>query len=116
MRDTGMFDPFRGLNELWARYDEACAPPEPSADFMPGVWRKIEARRGFLFQFRSYARRMAATAAAFSLLLIVLHFAPFAGQRDVYTMTYMDALEADSANEVMALAANPGDGASEEQR
>lgn len=116
MRGREMFDPFRGLNDLWVRYDEACAPPEPSADFMPGVWRKIEARRGFPFQFRSYARRMAATAAAFSLLLIVLHFAPFAGSRDVYTMTYMDTLEADSANDVMAFAANLPDDGPEEKR
>lgn len=101
-----MFDRFRGLNDLWALYDDACTPPEPSADFMPGVWRKIEARRGFLFQFRSYARRMAATAAAFSLLLIALHFAPLISTRDVYTMTYIDALEADSSNEVMTFAAN----------
>lgn len=116
MRGREMFDPFRGLNDLWVRYDEACAPPEPSADFMPGVWRKIEARRGFLFQFRSYARRMAATAAAFSLLLLVLHFAPFGGHRDVYSMTYMDALEADSASEVMVMAASLNDETAEDQQ
>jgi len=111
-----MFDPFHGLNDLWVRYDEACGAPEPSPDFMPGVWRKIEARRGFLFQFRSYARRMVATAAAFSLLLLMLHFAPFASRLDVYSMTYLDTLEADSANDVMAFASNVADDGPEELR
>ncbi|MEP7365484.1 MAG: hypothetical protein ABI972_19700 [Acidobacteriota bacterium] len=113
-----MFDPFRGWNDLLERYADACTPAEPSADFMPGVWRKIEARRGFLFQLQSYSRRLAATAAAFSALLIVLHFAPTTPSKDVYTMTYMDTLEADSAPEVMAYAAPvPAlEGAQEEPR
>jgi len=99
-----MFDPFQGLNDLLARYADACPTPEPSANFMPGVWRKIEARRGFLYQLQAYSRRMAATAAAFSLLLIVLHFVPMQAGLDVYNMTYMDALEEDSTSELMAYA------------
>lgn len=100
-----MTDPFRRLNDLWARYADACEPPQPSADFMPGVWRKIEARRGFLYHLRFYSRRLAATAAAFSLFLIALHYVPAsAPPRDVYSMTYMDTLEADSSPEVMAYA------------
>jgi len=111
-----MFDPYRGLNDLWARYADACPTPEPSADFMPGVWRKIEAKRGFLFMLQAYSRRMVATAAAFSLLVLVLHFAPAIPAGDVYMMTYMDTLEADSTPEVMAYAAPvPAlDGAQEE--
>ena len=118
MRGSDMLDPFRGLNDLWARYADACTTPEASADFMPGVWRKIEARRGFVYQLQAYSRRLAATAAAFSLLLIALHFAPSTQTREVYMMTYMDTLEADSAPEVMAYAAPvPAlEGAQEETR
>lgn len=113
-----MFDPYKGLNDLWARYADACPAPEPSADFMPGVWRKIEARRGFLFQCKAYSRRLAATAAAFSLLVIAWEFMPQATTNDVYRMTYMDTLEADSTPEVLAYAAPvPAlEGAQEESR
>ncbi len=110
-----MFDPFQGLNDLLARYADACPTPEPSANFMPGVWRKIEARRGFLYQLQAYSRRMAATAAALSLLLIVLHFAPMQASREVYNMTYMDTLEEDSTTELMAYApSSSADGAPED--
>jgi hypothetical protein len=113
-----MLDPYRGLNDLLARYAEACPTPEPSADFMPGLWRKIEARRGILGQFRFYSWRMAATAAAFGLLVVAQHFSPRASAREVYTMTYMDTLEADSAPEILAYAAPvPAlEGAQEESR
>lgn len=33
------------LNELLRAYRSACPEPEAGANFMPGVWAKIEARR-----------------------------------------------------------------------
>jgi len=33
------------LNSLLARYREACPDPEPSANFTPQLWSRIEARR-----------------------------------------------------------------------
>ena len=34
------------LNSLLAEYRDTCPDPEPSANFMPQLWHKIEARRG----------------------------------------------------------------------
>ena len=61
---------------------------------------------------------MAAAVAAFSAHFIVLQLAPVNSAKDVYTMTYMDTLEADSSPEVMAYAAPvPAlEGAQEESR
>ena len=33
------------LDALFAEYRGAVQEPEPSRDFMPGLWQKIEARR-----------------------------------------------------------------------
>jgi hypothetical protein len=33
------------LDRLFAEYRMACPDPEPGADFMPGLWKRIEARR-----------------------------------------------------------------------
>jgi len=33
------------LDSLFAEYRAASPDPEPSADFMPGMWKRIEARR-----------------------------------------------------------------------
>jgi len=90
------------LNVLWERYADACWAPEPSAQFMPGVWRKIEARRGALWQIRVYARRLALSAAAVSLVLIAIGFSPIGNSTAVYQMTYLDTLEADSQPETLA--------------
>lgn len=95
------------LNRWWERYAEACWAPEPSADFMPGVWRKIEARRGFAWQIRSYAQRLALSAAALSLMFLAAGFLPFGNSTAVYQMTYLESLEADTQPETLAYYATP---------
>jgi len=35
------------LDQLFRAYREACSAPEPRADFMPQLWRRIEARQNF---------------------------------------------------------------------
>lgn len=92
----------RELNVLWERYAEACWSPEPTAGFMPGVWRKIEARRGVLWQTRFYARRLALSAAAVSLVLLAIGFSPIGDSTAVYQMTYLDSLEANEQPETLA--------------
>ena len=97
----------RELNLLWERYAEACYAPEPSSGFMPGVWRRIEARRGFLWQIRRYSQRLALSAAALSLVLLAIGFTPAGTPGAVYNMTYLDSLEADSQLETMAYYTQP---------
>jgi len=35
------------LDALFTEYRSACPDPEPSADFMPAMWKRIEASRRF---------------------------------------------------------------------
>ena len=44
------------LNALFRAYGEACVPPEPSANFMPQLWQRIESRQTFSFFFGRVAR------------------------------------------------------------
>jgi hypothetical protein len=82
------------LDELFENYRAACPDPEPSPNFLPGVWEKIEARRGFLVAFGRLARTGTAAACALCLLLLVLNLA-FTPTR-LLAPTYADALAADS--------------------
>jgi len=45
----------------------ACPVPEPSANFMPMLWQKIESRQTFTFSFRRMANAFAAAAVALTV-------------------------------------------------
>ncbi len=57
------------LSDLFAAYREACPDPEPSPDFMPQLWRKIEARRSFARGVKRLAQGFITAAAAASLVM-----------------------------------------------
>jgi hypothetical protein len=66
--------PMRGsddqkLDALFQAYREACMPPETSANFMPNLWARIEARQSFTFVFRRLGNALATAAVALSLVL-----------------------------------------------
>ena len=42
------------LDGLFRAYREACPDPEPSPEFMPGVWKRIEARQKFSLSLRRW--------------------------------------------------------------
>ncbi|HSU61195.1 MAG TPA: hypothetical protein VLI55_17940 [Bryobacteraceae bacterium] len=86
-----------GLDDLFQRYRAACPDVEPSATFMPVVWQKIEARRGFWSVFERLARTGMAAAAVLCLLLLALNFVT-ANQRAAF-QSYTDALMADHSAE-----------------
>jgi hypothetical protein len=64
------------LENLLARYREALPDPEPSADFMPRLWGRIEARRSLTVQLRRLTRVFVAGAAAFCLLMMGVSVLP----------------------------------------
>ncbi len=64
-----------GLNNLFQSYRAACPDVEASANFMPGLWQKIEARVGFWAIFQGFARTAMTACAALALLLLALNFA-----------------------------------------
>jgi hypothetical protein len=82
------------LDRLFQLYRAACPEVEPSPEFMPAIWRKIEARRSFSFTFQRVARALAAASVAIGLFLTGLNLA---GERKnvLIAPTYADALAAD---------------------
>ena len=61
--------PEERLDALLAAYRDACPDPEPSADFMPGLWRKIEAQRAFAFTWRRLAQGIVTAAALVRVMM-----------------------------------------------
>jgi hypothetical protein len=59
----------RGLARLFAEYRDALPDPEPSANFMPRVWERIEARQRQAIGFRRTARALITAAAALSFAM-----------------------------------------------
>jgi uncharacterized membrane protein len=85
------------LDELLQRYRAACPEIEPSANFMPGIWEKIESRRSFWFAFQHVARTAMTASTALCLLLLILNFV--AAPQNRLAPTYVDALAADHSAE-----------------
>lgn len=82
------------LDRLFQLYGASCPEVEPSANFMPVVWQKIEARRSFSLAFQRVARALAAVSVGLGLLLAGLNMA---GEKKglMIAPTYADALAAD---------------------
>ena len=63
------------LDQLFGEYKRLVPDPDPSASFMPELWRKIEARQGLVLRIRRMTQVFVAAAAAicvvFALLLAV---------------------------------------------
>lgn len=58
------------LSAMFAEYRAACPDPEPSADFMPAMWRRIEARRvATVSVFRHWAQVCVMATLALTVLI-----------------------------------------------
>ena len=77
------------LNE----YRAACPDFEGSAGFVPGLWRKIEARRSGALALRRLAAALVVSAAAAALLMGTV-LIPRYQNHEVYSATYVDVLQA----------------------
>lgn len=61
------------LDALFAEYRAACPDPEPGADFMPGMWKRIEARRvATVSVFRHWAQVCVMATVALTVLIGVV--------------------------------------------
>jgi len=89
------------LDQLFLQYREACDVPEVSANFMPALWQKIEARQSSSWVFRRVSGWfVAASAAASAMLALALLSTPsMPSPGNFYASTYVDALAADYASE-----------------
>lgn len=86
------------LDALFARYREACPDVEPSADFMPRLWERIEGRQSWGTQVWKWANGFVAAAAAASLFFVMLQMLPGRAS-DFYTSTYVEALADEHDND-----------------
>lgn len=66
----------RKFDSLLREYREACPDVEGSANFMPGLWQKIEARQTVPFAMRRFTRVFVSAAAAMSLFMGTLLLVP----------------------------------------
>ena len=90
------------LDWLWKAYRAACPAPEPTANFMPEIWSKIEARRGpsWLAPLRVWATRVAAAAGvAAALLAASVGIWQQPSSTDVLEVGYVDTLAQDADDE-----------------
>jgi hypothetical protein len=92
------------LNELFAAYRDACPDPEPSPDFTPRLWARIEGRRQTLevFAWRRWAEAFLSLAAVACLLIVVLQVVPPTTSA-YFRSTYIDQLSEDDGPEHMLL-------------
>jgi hypothetical protein len=60
------------LDRLFAEYRESLPDPEPTAAFMPSLWRAIEARQTFRMRFGRLSRVFVTAAGAIWLAMAVL--------------------------------------------
>lgn len=85
------------LNDLFHAYRVACPDPEPSVNFMPVLWAKIEAREASSTAFSRFAKGLV-TAALGASVLIGLLTASSSQPVAVPEGTYVQALAADHAS------------------
>jgi hypothetical protein len=98
------------LTTLFARYKAALPDPEASGNFMPELWRKIEARQGVLFRVKRLTQLFVATAAAICLLFATV-LAVSKSDLSELRGSYVDALsEAHPAENLAAMGIIPRDG------
>jgi hypothetical protein len=99
------------LDGLWSQYRAACPDPDASPEFMPNLWRKIEARRHETFSvFRRLAQVcVAATAAVLLVGTLLMPTAPVEDVLDSGTYDEVLAAEHADASYAAALPAELGD-------
>ena len=114
-----MMQPEREMEDLLERYSRACPEVEPGAAFMPGIWQRIDAKRGFSFKLAHYARVLAMSAASLCMaagLFEVSSYGPAAQQ--LAANHYVDVLDDDNDDEALTYShivtasdpARPGEG------
>ena len=91
------------LDALFEAYRESCPAPEPSANFMPQIWRRIEERQRSVFFMGRWARALATAGAVASLGIAAYIYVPRSSQSVVSVESYVEALSSAHASENMDL-------------
>ena len=94
----------RLLDRLFAAYRDACPAPETSADFMPGIWSRIDGRRSLTITIRRWTSAFVAAATALSIAMVVYMSAPRQADVPDLSATYVDTLQQPANYETLAYA------------
>jgi hypothetical protein len=87
------------LDRLFAAYRAACPDPEASANFMPQLWQRIEAREQGSTMFTRLARNLVTAALALSSILAVAVSISHSGAAPLPSETYVEVLAEDHARQ-----------------
>jgi len=88
------------LRALMATYRQALPDPEPSAEFMPQLWAKIEARQTVTYSFGRLARGLVTAALASCLVMSALLVAPITSKAPTpVNRSYVEVLADDHPDE-----------------
>lgn len=90
------------LDELFLAYREACPDPEPSVNFTPELWARIEAREVSTNLFGRMAKALV-TAALAATVILGLIVSTFSHNESQFNGTYIEALRADRASSLEPL-------------
>jgi len=104
-RDMRTEDEFRDdsrLDELFAAYREALPDPEPSVNFTPELWARIEAREVSSNLFGRMARALV-TAALAATVILGLVLSAYNFNEAQFNGTYVEALRADHVSSLEPL-------------
>jgi len=93
----------RELDSLLAAYRDACPGPEASADFMPKLWARIDARQNAFWVLKRWTEGFVAAAAAACLMVFLLQVVSDEHQSAVYQSTYLEVLSQEQTPENLAL-------------
>jgi len=81
------------LEALFASYRNSMSVPDATPDFMPGLWNRIEQRRGVSYSFRRLASGFVTAAAAICLAMSLALWSP----PQITANTYVDVLADDAS-------------------
>ena len=96
------------LDALFSEYRAMSPDPEPSADFMPAMWKRIEARRvATVSVFRHWAQACVMATVALTVLIGAVLIPKFE-QTPASNSSYIEALAAEhSADYIQMVAGGP---------
>jgi hypothetical protein len=101
--DPKQFEEFdRELDALFAEYRGAFPDPEPSVNFMPHLWRKIEASQTFSMSMRRWTQGFVTAAVALCLMMMLYLSGPGSQGAPMYAYTYVDVLSTDDEPDTLA--------------
>lgn len=89
------------LDQLFERYAQACPDADPGANFMPAIWQRIDAKRGFSFKLASYARILAMGAASLCLAAGLFEISSYGPAQQLSSRTFVDVLDDDDDAEAL---------------